>query len=450
MNDLIIYNAVIVNEGRSFSGAVAIRDGLLSHVLEQEFRMDDPQLKAKQYIDAQGAWLLPGIIDDQVHFRDPGLTHKGDLYTESRAAAAGGITSFMEMPNTLPPVLTQSLLEKKYQIAAEKSAVNYSFFMGASNDNLGEIRKTDPSRVCGIKVFMGASTGNLLVDNPRTLEGIFAEAPCLVAVHAEEETVIRANLAAFKQKFGDEIPVNAHPLIRSRLACVQSTEKAIRLALKYKTRLHVLHVSTAEEVGLFDPSDNVENKAITAEVCVHHLWFNSSDYERLGNFIKWNPAIKEESDRKALFHAIISGQIDLIATDHAPHTLEEKQQAYLQAPSGGPLAQHALPAMMEFVSTGQLPVTTLVERMCHAPAKAYSIRSRGFIRLGYKADLVIVDPNHSWTVSTDNILYKCGWSPFLGQTFQNRVRYTFVNGNLVYHDGVFEEDCRGERLLFNR
>lgn len=450
-NDLIIYNAQIVNEGQEFHGAVTIRKGIITSVLKGEITKDAEAFTgASQTQDAQGAWLFPGCIDDQVHFREPGLTHKGDLFTESRAAAAGGITSFMEMPNTQPPTLTQDLLEEKYQRAAGKSLVNYSFFMGASNDNLAEIRRTDPTRVCGVKVFMGASTGNMLVDNPNTLEGIFAEAPCLVAVHAEEESIIRANLAAFTEKYGTEIPVSAHPQIRSAAACLQSTEKALGLATKYQTRLHVLHVSTAAEASLFSAGGRVEDKSITAEACVHHLWFDSKDYTRLGNLIKWNPAIKEEEDREALFQAVLQGKIDLVATDHAPHTWEEKQRPYMQAPSGGPLVQHALPAMLEFVLDGKMPVTTLVEKMCHAPARAYAIRARGFIREGYQADLVLVDRDAPWKVEPGNILYKCAWSPFLGNTFRSKVIQAFVNGNCVFNKGIFNDEVRGERLLFNR
>lgn len=449
--DLIIYNARIVNEGRIFNGSVLVKAGQITEVHE-----DSPgnntleSYPAMQRLDAKGKYLIPGVIDDQVHFREPGLTHKGDLFTESRAAAAGGITSFMEMPNTSPPALSMDLLEAKYELAASKSLVNFSFFMGASNDNLSEIRKVNPKDVCGVKVFMGASTGNLLVDDPRALEGIFAESPALVAVHAEEESIIRANLHAYQQRYGEAIPVEAHPLIRSREACIQSTAKAIALALKYNTRLHVLHLSTAEEVGLFDNATPLTQKRITAEVCVHHLWFNATDYARLGNFIKWNPAIKEESDSLALLEGLKKKYIDLIATDHAPHTLEEKQRPYGQAPSGGPLVQHALPAMMEFVRQQKISLPELIQYMCHAPALAYHLEGRGFIRPGYRADLVLLDDQVEWAVKDQPIHYKCGWSPFRDHIFHTAVTHTFVNGNLVFEQGVFHEGSRGERLKFDR
>ncbi len=443
-----IKNAIIVNEGMVFDGGVYINDGLIQLVFMSG---DQPKVpNGAEIIDAHGLHLIPGVIDDQVHFRDPGLTHKADLYTESKAAVAGGVTSFMEMPNTIPQTLTQELLEKKYQLGAEKSLANFSFYMGASNDNLEEILKTDPATVCGIKVFMGASTGNMLVDDPHVLEGIFEKAPMLVAVHCEDEPTIQENARILKERFGEEIPLEYHPLIRSEEACYRSSSFAVKLAEKYGTRLHVLHLSTSRELNLFNNTTPLKKKMITSEVCVHHLWFHEGDYERLGNFIKWNPAIKSMDDRDELLKALLDNRIDVVATDHAPHTIEEKENTYFKAPSGGPLVQHALPAILEFFHRGLVTLETVVEKMCHAPANCFKVKNRGFIREGYAADLALVDLQAPWKVDKDNILYKCGWSPFEGQQFHSKVTHTFVNGHLAWHNGTFDESVKGERLLFDR
>lgn len=446
----LIANANIVNEGRIFKGSVFTKDEKIEKIIEHSGILEVKLYPGYEIVDASGKFLIPGVIDDQVHFREPGLTHKADIFTESRAAVAGGITSFMEMPNTVPNTLTQELLEEKYQIAAEKSLANYSFYMGASNDNLAEIVKTDPRTVCGVKVFMGASTGNMLVDNKETLEGIFREAPCLVAVHCEDETIIRNNSALFREKFGEDVPITAHPEIRSAEACYKSSSLAVELALKYSTRLHVLHLSTARETELFRNNIPIKDKRITAEVCVHHLWFDKKHYATKGNFIKWNPAIKSETDRNALFDAMLDNRLDVIATDHAPHTLAEKQNSYFKAPSGGPLVQHSLVAMMEFYHQGRIPVEKIVEKMCHAPAVCFKVENRGYIRPGYFADLALIDPNSHWKVDRSNIRYKCGWSPFEGTSFHSAVTHTFVNGHLVYNQGSFDLTSRGMRLLFNR
>lgn len=431
-----------------FVGGVYITGGKIVMVF---MNGDQPPVpEGAEVIDADGLHLIPGVIDDQVHFRDPGLTHKADLYTESKAAVAGGVTSFMEMPNTIPQTLTQELLEEKYRMGAEKSLANYSFYMGASNDNLEEILKTDPSKVCGVKVFMGASTGNMLVDNPDTLRQIFAKAPTLVAVHCEDEATIQENARILKQRFGEDIPVIYHPLIRSEVACFKSSAFAVELAKKYGTRLHILHLSTAHELDLFDNSIPLEKKKITSEVCVHHLWFHEGDYERLGNMIKWNPAIKSIDDRDELMAGLLDDRLDIVATDHAPHTYEEKQNTYFKAPSGGPLVQHSLPAMLEFFHEGKISLERVVDKMCHAPARCFGVKDRGFIREGYAADLVLLDLNDAWIVEKGNILYKCGWSPFEGVEFQSKVTHTFVNGHLVYENGHFDESVKGERLLFDR
>jgi dihydroorotase len=394
--------------------------------------------------------LLPGVIDDQVHFRDPGLTYKGDTYTESKAAVAGGVTSFMDMPNTIPSCLTQDLLEEKYQHASNASLANYSYYMGASNDNLAEILKTDPKKVCGIKVFMGSSTGNMLVDNEESLAGIFSSAPTLVAVHCEDEETIIRNNAYYFEKYGDDAPTSIHPKIRSVEACYLSSAKAVALAKKHGTRLHILHLTTEKEMSLFDNDLPLEDKKITAEVCVHHLWFSDEDYDRKGNFIKWNPSIKSSKDKDALLEAVLSNKIDVVATDHAPHTLEEKERLYFNAPSGGPMVQHSLSAMLELYHNGRFTLEKVVEKMCHNPAILFKINKRGFIREGYMADLVLVDLNNSWEVNKDNILYKCAWSPMEGKIFKSKVISTFVNGNRVYNNGVFIEDVKGKRLMFNR
>lgn len=443
-NEFIIQNADIVNEGSVVRGDVWIRDGMI-HKIARNLVIPDGAV----VIDAGGKYLIPGVIDDQVHFRDPGFPEKGDLSTESRAAVAGGVTSFMDMPNTNPKATTLEILEEKYSRAAERSLANYSFFLGATNDNIGEILSADPQKICGLKVFMGASTGNMLVDNEETLEAIFRESPLLIAIHAEDEPTVRANMELFRKQYGENIPVTAHPLIRSAEACYLSSLKAATLARKNNTRLHILHMSTARETELLDTGMPLADKKITGEVCVHHLWFDDRDYDRLGALIKWNPAIKTESDKMALMEAVITGKIDLIATDHAPHTLAEKQNPYATCPSGGPLIQHSLPIMLEFVHQGKMTIEQVIRAMCHNPAILYRIRQRGFIREGFYADLTLVDPEVPWTVDKNNILYRCGWSPFEGVTFHSRVTHTFVNGNLVYQDGVVHDSSRGQRLLFN-
>lgn len=453
MRDLIIKNAKVVNEGKILRDtSLLIRNGIIEKIFREA--VPDALLAQAEVIDASGKFLLPGVIDDQVHFREPGLTHKGDIYSESKAAVAGGVTSYMEMPNTLPQATTQELLNQKYARAAEVSLANYSFYLGATNDNLEEMLKTDPSTVCGIKVFMGSSTGNMLVDNPATLSALFQKSKMLIAVHCEDETVVQANLAAAVEKFGEEIPVSEHPKIRDTRACFNSSSRAVELAKKYGTRLHILHVSTAAELALFEPAP-VKNKKITAEVCVHHLWFSEADYERLGARIKWNPAIKSAADRAGLIKAVNENRIDVIATDHAPHTEEEKGRPYLQMPSGGPLVEHSLTAMLELTRNGKISLEKVVEKMCHAPADLFGIEKRGYIRKGYKADLVLVDAG-KWTVSKENIQAKCNWSPFEGDTFYYFVSHTFVNGNLVYENqtpgkkGTFYEQKKGERLSFLR
>ena len=444
--------ASIVNEGKVEVGDVLIaRDGTIGAVgatCDQH-----PEASEAIQIDAQGLWLMPGAIDDQVHFREPGLTHKGEIATESAAAAAGGITSFMEMPNTVPQALTQQLLEDKYERAAEVSAVNYSFFMGASNDNLDEVLKTDPRRVCGVKVFMGSSTGNMLVDNRAVLEAVFKESPTLVATHCEDEATIRLNSAAARERYGEFVPIDQHPLIRSAEACYRSSSMAVELAEKSNTRLHILHISTAKEVGLFRKDIPSTEKRITAEACIHHLWFTDADYALKGTHIKWNPAVKTAEDREAIRAGILNGRIDVVATDHAPHTADEKSGSYFQAPSGGPLVQHALPAMLEMVHQGVLPVEEVVNLMAHRVADLFDMTDRGYNHTGHKADLVLVDPNDPWKVTKSNILYKCGWSPFEGSTFKSRIRGTWVNGVQVYNgERILTENGNhaGERLAFNR
>lgn len=446
----LITDATIINQGRSYIGNVLINNGIISRIEEGELPFDLSGEIDAERIDGSGKWLIPGVIDDQVHFRDPGLTHKGDLFTESRAAVAGGVTSFMEMPNTVPGVLTQALLEEKYELAAEKSLANYSFYMGASNDNLGEVIKTNPKMVCGIKVFMGASTGNMLVDNAETLEGIFKFAPTLVAVHCEDEATIRSNIETMGEKYGEDIPFEAHPLIRSREACLKSSTLAVNLAKKHNTRLHLLHLSTADELALLSNEKADENKRITAEVCVHHLWFSDEDYPRLGARIKWNPAIKTANDRDALLQGLLDGKLDVVATDHAPHTIEEKSNSYFSCPSGGPLVQHSLVAMLELVRQGKISPEMVVEKMCHAPARIFGVDRRGYIRENYHADLVLIDPESPWTVNRENILYKCGWSPLEGETFHSKITHTFVNGRLVWNNGNLDNSQMGSRLIFNR
>ncbi|MDR6763024.1 dihydroorotase [Flavobacterium sp. 2755] len=446
MNRILIKNAKIVNEGSIFDGDVLIENDLIVEVA------DSISLKTSDciVIDAEGSYLMPGAIDDQVHFREPGLTHKGDIESESRAAIAGGITSFIEQPNTVPNAVTQEILEDKYQIAAEKSFANYSFMMGATNDNLEEVLKTNPKNVAGIKIFLGSSTGNMLVDKEETLEKIFSSTPMLIAVHCEDETTIQNNLAEFKEKYGEDIPVTVHNLIRSAEACYLSSSKAVALAKKTGARLHIFHLSTAKEMELFTNKIPLEDKKITAEVCVHHLWFTDEDYKTKGNFIKWNPAVKTEHDRAELWKALNDGRIDVIATDHAPHTKEEKLQSYLKAPSGGPLVQHAVVAMFEAHHQGKISVEKIVEKMCHNPAKIFKIEKRGFVKEGYFADLVIVNPSLPWSVKPENILAKCGWSPFENYTFKSRITHTFVNGELVYNNFKVKDIRAGKRLLFDR
>ncbi|MBZ4037234.1 dihydroorotase [Flavobacterium sp. 17A] len=446
MNRILIKNAKIVNEGTIFEGDVLIENDLIVEIA------DSISLKTSDciVIDAEGNYLMPGAIDDQVHFREPGLTHKGDIESESRAAVAGGITSFIEQPNTVPNAVTQEILQDKYDIAAEKSFANYSFMMGATNDNLEEVLKTNPKNVAGIKIFLGSSTGNMLVDREETLEKIFSSTPMLIAVHCEDEETIKNNLAAFKEQYGDDVPVTAHNLIRSAEACYISSSKAVALAKRTGARLHIFHLSTAKEMELFTNKIPLEDKKITAEVCVHHLWFTNEDYKTKGNFIKWNPAVKTAEDRAELWKALNDGRIDVIATDHAPHTKEEKMQSYLNAPSGGPLVQHAVVAMFEAHHQGKISVEKIVEKMCHNPAKIFKIEKRGFIREGYHADLVIVNPSLPWSVKPDNILYKCGWSPFENFTFKSRITHTFVNGELVYNNFKVKDTRAGKRLLFDR
>ncbi len=447
-NSYYIINANIVNENRIFAGCVFIKEGMIERVVAGE--NDFSPGKDVAIIDAEGKYLIPGVIDDQVHFREPGLTHKADIYTESKAAVAGGVTSFMDMPNTIPNTLTQELLEDKYRLASEKSLANYSFYMGASNDNIDEILKTDPKKVCGIKVFMGSSTGNMLVDNIDTLNAVFSKSKLLIATHCEDEATIKANSELFRKNYGENVPVEAHPLIRSDEACFKSSDLAVGLAKLHNTRLHILHLSSAKETGLFDNSIPLEEKRITAEVCVHHLWFDSSDYQEKGTLIKWNPAIKTAKDKEALWDALLDDRLDVIATDHAPHTIEEKTNTYFKAPSGGPLVQHSLPAMIDFYHQGKISLEKIVDKMCHAPAKCFKVEKRGFVREGYFADLVIVDVNARTKVGKDNILYKCGWSPFEGHTFKSKITHTFVNGNLIYNNGEFDETEKGRRLLFER
>lgn len=445
MNPIIIKNASIVNEGKVFISDVLIQNSKIERIAE-----NITPLNSEKIIDASGKYLLPGVIDDQVHFREPGLTYKADIYTESKAAVAGGITSYMEMPNTVPNVFTQELLEDKYKIAEEKSLANFSFFMGASNDNIEEVLKTNPRNVCGIKVFMGSSTGNMLVDNKQTLEALFSKCKLLIATHCEDETIIRANNEKFKESYGEEVPIECHPLIRSEEACYKSSSLAVELARKYDTRLHVLHVSTAKEISLFDNSVPLKEKRITSEACIHHLWFSDQDYKTKGTLIKWNPAIKTRKDRDAIFQALLEDKIDIVATDHAPHTLEEKQNTYFKAPSGGPLVQHSLVAMLEFYHQKKIPLEKIAEKMCHAPADCFQVEKRGYIREGYWADLVLVDLQSPWKVETSNILSKCKWSPFDGITFQSKVTHTFVNGHLAYENEKFDETIKGQRILFER
>ena len=439
---ILIKNAQIVNEGKIIQSDILIENDLISKI-EPHISED-----ADQIIDASGKYLLPGVIDDQVHFREPGLTHKGDIESESRAAIAGGTTSFIEQPNTVPNAVTQELLADKYEIASQKSFANYGFMMGGTNDNLEEVLKTNPRNVPGIKLFLGSSTGNMLVDNPETLENIFSNTKMLIAVHCEDEATIRANTQKYFDEYGEDIPVKFHHLIRSEEACYKSSSKAIELAKKTGARLHVFHLSTAIETGLFRNDIPLKDKKITAEVCVHHLTFTNEDYDTKGGLIKWNPAVKTQKDKDGLWEALLDDRIDVIATDHAPHTWEEKQNVYTKCPSGAPLVQHSLVVMLENYKNGKISLERIVEKMAHNPAILFRIEKRGFIREGYKADLVLVDLNQNWTVKKENILYKCGWSPLEGTEFHSKVTHTFVNGKLVYENGKITQEKFGERLLF--
>ena len=445
MNTILIKNATIVNENNTFLGDVLIENELIKKI-SSNIESD----QNTQIIDAKGSYLIPGFIDDQVHFREPGLTHKATIATESRAAAAGGITTFIEQPNTVPNATTQKLLEDKFEIASNTSYVNYSFMFGGTNDNLEELLKTDPKKVAGIKLFLGSSTGNMLVDDVEVLEKIFSSTKMIISVHCEDEATIRKNTALYTEKFGENIPIKYHPIIRSEESCYISSSKAIELAKKTGARLHIFHLSTEKETHLFRNDIPLEEKQITAEVCIHHLWFNDADYDEKGTFIKWNPAVKAEKDRLGLWKALLDDRIDVLATDHAPHTLEEKNNVYCKAPSGGPLVQHAVMAILEKVKEGVISIEKAVEKMSHNPAKLFQIEKRGFIKEGYFADIVLIDPNKPQTVTKENILYKCGWSPFEGNTFSHSITHTFVNGNLVYENGKFNENIRGKRLTFNR
>ena len=447
MTSTLIKNATIVNEGRSFHGDILITDELISAIGNAE-EMEIPAFT--RIIDATGLFLIPGVIDDHVHFREPGLTNKGDIYSESRAAAAGGVTSFMDMPNTDPQTVSVSILNEKYAIGSENSLTNYSFYIGATNDNLGEIMKVDPKEVCGIKLFMGSSTGNMIVKDDTALKELFAKVMMPVAAHCEDEPTIRRNSEIYREKYGEEVPVRMHPLIRSREACFLSSAHAVKLAREYNTRLHILHVSTADELKLFNNELPLNRKRITGEACIHHLWFDESSYDELGTLVKWNPAIKTRFDRDALINGVNNNLIDIVATDHAPHTLEEKRKSYFKAPSGGPLIQHSLVVMLELWHRKIFSIEKIVEMMCHNPAILFNIRNRGFIREGFKADLCLVDTASPWIVSKENILYKCGWSPFEGQTFRSKVVRTIINGTVVYDNGVIKDDYRGQRLMFDR
>lgn len=440
----LLKNAHVINEGSVEKADVLLEGNRIAKVASS---IEDADAEV---VDLSGKFLMPGVIDDQVHFREPGLTHKGCIYTEAKAAVAGGITSYMEMPNTQPQALTQELLEDKYQIGAKDSLANYSFFMGASNENIQEVLKTDPKNVAGVKIFMGSSTGNMLVDDHEVLNSIFSSCDMLIAVHCEDEATIRTNSAKMKEEYGEDLPIRYHPVIRNAEACYKSSSLAVELAKKHNTRLHILHISTAKETELFQNDIPLKEKRITAEACVHHLWFDDSSYDEKGTFIKWNPAVKSAADREGVWKALLDDRIDIIATDHAPHTLEEKQNSYFKAPSGGPLVQHALVALLEFYHQGKVSLEWIVNKMCHAPADCFQLKERGFIRPGYFADLVVLDLEKSWEVAKENILYHCAWSPFEGQTFQSTVEKTFVNGHLVYDKGVFDETKRGMRLEFDR
>ncbi|HZJ73346.1 MAG TPA: dihydroorotase [Perlabentimonas sp.] len=444
MGTIAIQNATIINEGRHFLGSVIIRNGLIGQIITNASQ----PIVADEIIDGSGKFLLPGVIDDQVHFREPGLTHKGTIYTESKAAVAGGVTSFMEMPNTNPQTTTLEELDSKHRIAQEHSLANYSFYFGATNSNVDLLPKINTENVCGVKVFMGSSTGNMLVDNPKSLEQIFRASPVLITTHCEDEDTIKSNLALYTKKYGDNIPFSAHPNIRSAEACYLSSSLAVKMAKQFNARLHILHLSTEKEMQLLSNKLPISKKRITGEVCLHHLWFNDTFYDTLSWRIKWNPAVKAESDRMGLINALKNNTLDIVATDHAPHTLAEKSNPYSTSPSGGAMVQHSLIAMLEMVAKGIFTIEMVVDKMCHAPAELFRIEKRGFIREGYHADLVLVDPNAKWKVTPESILYKCGWSPLEGETFGSKVTHTFVNGRLVYANGSFNESVKGTALKF--
>ncbi|MCC8174504.1 MAG: dihydroorotase [Odoribacter sp.] len=442
----IIQGGTIVNEGRQYKAHLVVENDIIKEIVEE---ISPELLEEYEIIDATGCYVIPGIIDDQVHFREPGLTYKGNIYEGSRAAAAGGVTSFMDMPNVIPATTTRELLEEKQELASNKSLINYSFYLGSTQNNIEEVKKVNPYTTCGIKVFMGSSTGNMLVDNIYSLEKLFAESPLLIAAHCEDTPTINKNLKLYKEKYGDNIPAFCHPLIRCREACFKSSSLAASIARKYNARLHILHLSTKEEIELLDKGE-LSQKRITGEACVHHLWFNDTFYKTKGNFIKWNPAIKTEGDRVALLNAVNKGYIDIVATDHAPHTLEEKERPYLEAPSGGPLVQHSLIVMLQLMEKGEISLENIVQRMCHAPAELFDIEKRGYLRPEYKADICIFKKDN-WTVEKDNILYKCGWSPLEGDNFDYKVMTTIVNGNIVYNKGQFLDNAlKGEMLTFTR
>jgi len=445
MKRILIRNANIVNEGKIIRGDVYIKEGLIFSV-----GGDLSGYEADIDINANGTYLLPGLIDDQVHFREPGLTHKAEIYTESKTAVAGGVTSFMEMPNTIPQSITHELLEEKYAIAARKSLANYSFYLGATNDNIETIKSVDVNNICGVKVFQGSSTGNMLVDNPDSLETIFKECPILIATHSENDNIIKANLERYKKEYGENVPVKLHPKIRTEEACYDASKTVVDMARMYGAKLHVLHISTGKEVGLFDNTLPLAEKRITAEACIHHLWFSEEDYEAKGNFIKWNPAIKTAKDREVILKGVLEGNIDVIATDHAPHTIEEKEQSYLKAPSGGPLLQHGLAVLLEMYHDGKISLEKIVEKTSHNVAILFEIEKRGYLRAGYFADLVLVDLDDPWEVTRENVLSKCGWAPFEGQKFRSKVTHTIVSGHLAYENGAFNEEKKGERLKFLR
>lgn len=443
MKSYLIKNATIVNENKVFKSDVLIEGNYIKEISEEI------EVQANiEVIDAKNKYLIPGMIDDQVHFREPGLTHKATIGTESKAAIAGGITSFIEMPNTVPQATTQKLLEDKFVVASKTSYANYSFMFGGTNDNLEELLKTNPKNVAGIKLFLGSSTGNMLVDDEAVLEKIFSSTNMLISVHCEDEATIKENTQKYIAKYGDDIPLKYHPIIRSEQACYLSSSKAIELAKKTGARLHVFHLSTEKETHLFRNDIPLEEKKITAEVCVHHLWFTDKDYDKKGTHIKWNPAVKTQKDKEGLWKALLDDRIDVIATDHAPHTFEEKDNVYTKAPSGGPLVQHAVTAIFEKVKKGVISIEKAVEKMCHNPAKLFKVKKRGFIKEGYYADLVLIDTNQNWTVTKENILYKCGWSPFEETVFSSKITHTFVNGNLLFENGIFDENTKGKRLEF--